>query len=160
LKIDEADYFLQQIAASASDPRAMRYNTSAFLTAARSALHYALKEAQTRPRGRAWYDAAVGIDPTVAFLKDHRDINIHERPAPIRTHTTIEVAPATLAFSSTSAWMPPRREPLPSGGTVSYRYEFKGWTGSEDVATLCARYSAEIKRIVADGRSRGLLTAP
>jgi hypothetical protein len=44
----------------------------------------------------------VNADPVVKFLKDSRDINIHERPVPMRTHTTIGIGQGALTLSSTS----------------------------------------------------------
>jgi hypothetical protein len=162
-KIAEADYFLNGIAGSADDPNATRYQASAFLTAARSALQYAREEAMTRAGGQQWYDNAVVRDPVVKFLKDHRDINVHERPLPMRTHTIIEVGAAVLTFQSTLAATIIRRAtgeqehrvlkdpvsssapPMPvslqpvADGNRSYAYEFKDWPGSEDLLTLCRR---------------------
>ena len=90
LKIAEAQHFLQErIRSAPRDQAVTRYSVSAFLTAARSALQYALEEAQCKPGGQAWYYSSVKVDPVVKFLKDSRDINIHERPVPMRTHTTI-----------------------------------------------------------------------
>jgi hypothetical protein len=46
LKIAEAQHFLQELIRSAPrDPAVTRYSVSAFLSAARSALQYALEEA-------------------------------------------------------------------------------------------------------------------
>lgn len=50
-KLDEARYFLSQMAMSADQPRAFRYELSAFLSAARSALQYALDEARAKVGG-------------------------------------------------------------------------------------------------------------
>jgi hypothetical protein len=148
---------------------------SAFLSAARSALQYSLEEAKGKPGGQSWYANAVGVDPVVKFLKDSRDINIHERPVPIRTHTTIGVGQGALTLSSTSPtvligggdqaieWAPPPPQipPLPSTmepQPTSHTYQFKDWPGPEDVIALCTRYLAEIRRIVDDGRVRGFLS--
>lgn len=176
LKIAEADYFLQRLTRTAPrDPVATRFETSAFLSAARSALQYAHDEAISKTGGQAWYDAAVGIDPVVKFLKDRRDINIHHRPLPMHTHTTIGVGPAALTLSGmaptvvitdgdkTIEWTPPPPQlpPLPARDeppSTSHTYQFKDWPGPEDVITLCRRYLTEIMRIVAEGRARGFLT--
>ena len=176
-KIEEAEYFLLRIALVAPrDPTATRFELSALITAARSALQYAREEAIAKPGGQAWYDSAVAADPVVSFLKDTRDINIHKRPLPMRTNITIGVGPAVLSLSSTrtvvvtsgtdervmewpepSPQLPPRPSTMEPPATT-YKYQFKEWPGSEDVSTLCNRYLAEIKRIVSDGRTRGFLT--
>jgi hypothetical protein len=176
LKIGEADYFLQQLRAAASNPLVTRYQTSAFLSAARTVLQYALEEAKTKPGGQAWYDSSVVAVPVVKFLKDRRDINIHNRPVPIRTDTTIGVGSAALTLSSTGptvvvergrdqtiTWAvpPPQLPPLPAidaPPTTSHRYQFKDWPGPEDVLTLCTMYLDEIRKIVSEGRRRGFLT--
>jgi DNA-binding winged helix-turn-helix (wHTH) protein len=102
-KISEAEHFLQEVIRSAPrNPTVARFNVSAFLSAARSALQSALEEVRQKQGGQSWYDAAVNVDPVVRFLKDRRDINIHERPVPMRTHTTIGVGQGALSLSSTS----------------------------------------------------------
>jgi hypothetical protein len=176
LKIAEAQHFLQELIRSAPrDPAVTRYSVSAFLSAARSALQYALEETKCKPGGQSWYDSSVNGDPVVKFLKDSRDINIHERPVPMRTHTTIGIGQGALTLSSTSptvlisrgdqviewAAPPPQIPPLPSmmePPPTSHTYEFKDWAGPEDVVALCTRYLAEIRRIVDDGRVRGFLS--
>jgi hypothetical protein len=175
-KIAEAQYFLQELIRSAPrDPEVTRYDVSAFLSAARSALQYALEEAKGKPGGQSWYDAAVKVDPVVQFLKDSRDINIHDRPVPMRTHTTIGVGQGALTLSSTSPtvlikagdqvieWVPPppRIPPLPATmepQPTSHTYQFKDWSGPEAVIALCTRYLGEVRRIVDEGRALGFLT--
>jgi len=175
-KIAEAEYFLQELIRSAPrNPAVTRFNLSAFLSAARSALQYALEEARQKQRGQSWYDAAVNVDPVVRFLKDRRDINIHERPVPMRTHTTIGVGPGALSLSSTSPtvliergdqvieWTPPPPQlpPLPATmepPSTSHTYQFKEWPGPDDVIAICTRYLAEVRRIVDEGRARGFLS--
>jgi hypothetical protein len=178
-KIAEAEHFLGKL--NSADHEHVRFELSAFLTAARSALQYALEEAQTKAGGKAWYDREVKADSVVAFLKQKRE-NIHERPVPMATDASVMLASSTLTLSGTVSMVvidgktgqrreihsPPSTESMqpvsPSEErrvpktTVAFRYAFRDWSGGEDVPTLCARYLAEIKRIVADGRSRGLLT--
>jgi hypothetical protein len=58
LKIAEAQHFLQELIRSAPrDPVVTRYSVSAFLSAARSALQYALEEAKCKQAGQSWYEA-------------------------------------------------------------------------------------------------------
>jgi hypothetical protein len=68
----------------------MRHEVSAFLTAARTVLPYAHREAVGKPArngkpaiagkpgGQQWYDDAITRDPVIAFLSDHRNTDIHE----------------------------------------------------------------------------------
>ena len=61
-KIEEARYFLRQLEATGRYAQGLRpftFQLSAFLSAARSILQYALKEARTKRGGEDWYVAAV-----------------------------------------------------------------------------------------------------
>lgn len=157
-KLDEAEYFLKRMASVAEDRNAHTYNLSAFLSAARSVLQFALEEAESKPGGQAWYCSQVTGIPVVKFFKDRRDVNIHTEPVrPIKQiQAQIE---DTLHFSSTleavvirdgkpvSKGRPLQQDsrlpegtnwPYPSKVTMSYAYRFSQWTGSEDLATLCS----------------------
>ncbi len=52
-KIREAEYFLGQMLCTQNQLQHFTYNLSAFLSAARSVLQYALAEAKTKPNGQA-----------------------------------------------------------------------------------------------------------
>jgi hypothetical protein len=86
--------------------------------------------------------------PVVGFLKKRRDINIHERPLPMRTNVSVQLI-------GVSTGPPPDPTPRP---TATYDYQFRGWSGPEDLLTLCRLYLAEIKRMVADGRTKGFVS--
>ena len=130
-KIREAEFFLNHIR-SADNPKATRYYTSAFLSAARSVLLYVREEAQSKGAvGQQWYDTQVRLDSLTGFLTDRPDI---------------------IASSNVDVPEPARE------GKRTYKYKFKGWSGPEGVLTLCNRYMSEIKRIVADGRKNNLLS--
>ncbi len=58
-KLGEAEYFLSEMARVYENHRLFQYNLSAFLSAARSVLQYACKEATSRPGGQAWYEKQV-----------------------------------------------------------------------------------------------------
>jgi hypothetical protein len=118
-------------------------------------LQYALAEAQGKSGGQSWYDG-YAVDPLIKFLKDHRDINIHQRPLPIQTNITIRLSGVVAYMNrSTNVALPAPPDP-PS--TTTYDYQFKGWTGPEDVLTLCVQYLDKIRLIVADGRKNGFLS--
>ncbi len=67
-KIIEAEYFYTRMKQEQKDRDAFRYNLSAFLSAARSVLQYALKEAETRTGGQQWYDNQVSSYPASKLL--------------------------------------------------------------------------------------------
>src|SRR5207249_2882101 len=45
------------------------------------------------------------------------------------------------------------------GGQVWYD-RFVDWEGNEEIPELCERYLAVLKRLVVDGRARGMLSTP
>lgn len=178
-KIDEAAHFLARI--NGADISTIQFEVSAFLSAARSALQYAHKEASGKPGGQAWYDRSVTTaDGVVGFLSDERNQNVHAQPLHMRTDTSVLMQSSTLAmtgtlsavhidgktgartefhFDNTSAPPPADSSPrtVPKT-TLSHRYSFRNWTGPEDASNLCARYLTEIQRIVLDGQKQGFLT--
>jgi PEP-CTERM motif len=56
-KIREAEYFLGRMTEKRENRDAFRFNLSAFLSASRSVLQYAVKSARQHPGGQAWNDA-------------------------------------------------------------------------------------------------------
>lgn len=148
-------------------------NLSAFLSASRSVLQFALEEACQKSGGQAWYDAAVSSDPLIAFLKDKRDANIHRTPVTVAKDVRIELsAPLRLTASLSMTVMgpdgkvkdsymsepeaPKKQEWVPP--KTSYRYRFDDWHGEEHVPTLAQRYLGTLKSIVEDGRQQGFLS--
>jgi hypothetical protein len=171
-KIDEARYFYSQMCGLVNNRAKFNFNLSAFLSAARSVLQYALKEAQTKTGGQAWYDGQVASNPVVKFLKDKRDISIHATP--VRPSARIEATVSDTIHISDSVSVKIERKdgtteetqilptpPPPKQGetSVEYQFFFQDWTGSDDVVTLCKRYLKEVETIVADGVSNGFLTS-
>ncbi len=175
-KIREADHFLQRLKTARSET--FRYELSAFLSAARSALQYALEEANGKPGGALWYQAEVSRNAVVGFLRDKRNLNIHERPVPVTLNVAVTFG-GTLGMSGDLSMMKidgktgaethiqspssatnaprsgPRTIPLEE---MQFSYTFSDWGASDDIATICDAYMIEIKRIVADGQARGFLT--
>src|SRR5262245_53350076 len=75
--------------ASIDDPKAFQYELSAFLSAARSVLQYALEEAKQKPNGQRWYEAQVSGAAVLKFFKDKRDVNIHAEPVRPSRHIAV-----------------------------------------------------------------------
>jgi len=90
-KIIEAEYFYTRMKQEQKDRDAFRYNLSAFLSAARSVLQYALKEAETKTGSQQWYDNQVSSYPASKFFKNKRDINIHASPVQFKQHVNVHV---------------------------------------------------------------------
>ena len=172
-KLDEAQHFLARMGQS-PEPKTFRFELSAFLSAARSALQYALEEARSKSGGQAWYDAQVSANAVVKFFKDKRDISIHRQPV-VPTTSASETVTETLGFSEavhlqvinpegkiiqdvSVGVQPSASPPLPQLAVVTYSYSFADWSGPEDVLTLSRRYLAEAQAIVNDGVAKGYLS--
>ncbi len=67
-KIEEAKYFLSQMIRVQNNGIVLRYNLSAFLSAARSALQYTYEEVQGTPN-QMWYQKRVKAAPSLSSSK-------------------------------------------------------------------------------------------
>lgn len=174
-KLDEARYFYGQMLAQLKHRDPFYYNLSAFLSAARSVLQYACKEAKTKPGGQRWYDAQMENKP-LGFFRNKRDISIHSEPVKPSKHITVHAPTATVQLSEAltlvlrdaDGKVVERRterskpestpeEPVDSG-EVTTRYTFPGWNGPEDAILLCRMYLDELERVVEEGMHKGFLT--
>jgi hypothetical protein len=178
-KLKEAWYFLIEMHAKVRDPHALAHCLSAFLSAARSAAQYALKEAQAKHGGQAWYDGEVQIAkrPLMSFFKDERDINIHTKPVGPKAIFKVE-AHVTLYLRGSADYRvnfvdehgqpveiaspPPESEPPlpppPAAIEPEVRYEFADRPG-EDLLVLCQEYLKELESLVKSGKQAGFVTA-
>ena len=174
-KIQEASHFLAQMRQSVMEHEAFQHNLSAFLSASRSALQYALEEAKPKSGGQQWYDAAMLSDPVLKFLKDKRDCNIHRAPVTphpkititdtydlgqVRDFLTIRVTDKDgNIVSETECNSPePERPTTNPESTVEYSFLFDDWSGTEDCLVLADSYLTSIRSIVADGVTRSFLS--
>src|SRR5690349_7731385 len=80
-KIDEASYFYDRMAEQQNNPAVFRYYLSAFLSAARAVLQYALTEAKRTTGGEAWYRHEISISPVLRFFGNRRTMSMHDVPA-------------------------------------------------------------------------------
>ena len=167
-KLDEARYFLGHLK-ELPEPRSFRFELSAFLTAARTALQYAREEAQAKGV-RTWYDTHVAGKPLAKFFKDKRDINIHQTPVLPRASAALTVRDGGCISTSvhlvarnpegqitqevTVGRSPRAHQP----NIVAYSYAFSDWKGPEDVLTLCSKYLAEVESVISDGIAKGHLS--
>jgi len=172
MKIQEAEYFLSRMCENNERPFFI-YNLSAFLTAARSVLQYALKESETKPNGKSWYDSAVQSRPVVKFFKDKRDINIHAEPINPSAEINIGINDAITLSDEVFITLTdkdgnvvaeervprsqPTREIQFNDPVVNYRFIFRDWSGSEDVVALSRKYIKELNEIISDGVTRGFI---
>ncbi|MEK6280353.1 MAG: hypothetical protein AABN95_08375 [Acidobacteriota bacterium] len=172
-KIAEAEYFYSRMKQEQNDRTGFRYNLSAFLSAARSVLQYALEEARTKPGGKQWYDSQVSNHATIRFFKDKRDINIHVSPVNLRQQVDVNVVETVRGVASISyvvfdrdgkvkgqgsdAAPEPSKE-LKGSVSVTNYFFFDDWAGIEDVVTICGNYLDTIKNLAEDGKRKGFLS--
>jgi hypothetical protein len=172
-KIQEAEYFLSKMSETINERQFFNFNLSAFLSAARSVLQYALKEASTKPNGQSWYDSAVQNRSVVRFFKDKRNVNIHIEPIKpsaeihLEINETISLSDAVSITNTDKNGNISGQEIVPRSEstrkinsdepTMNYRYLFRDWSGTEDVVALSRQYIKELKEIVSDGVTRGFI---
>lgn len=176
-KIQEAEYFYAQMDREREVREHLKFNLSAFLSAARSVLQYALEEAQKHRRGQVWYELQMKSSPVLRFFKDKRDANVHVEPLVVRADIGIhareqlgvrlsesvsiamfEEGRQVGRYDSRPAEPGPESEAIDQSATITTVYRFGDWPGTEDVFQLCARYLNELRRIVADGQAKGYLS--
>ena len=169
-KLDEAKYFLSQVIDSRDNPTIFKFNLSAFLTAARSVLQYAHREASDGA-AKAWYESSIAGDPLLQFFKDERDLNIHTTPADpsvsvdITSGDTMHLTESTVVTKydehrrlMESISIPPDETPARHEGprdSKAYRYIFDDWGEQHEVVTLAEQYLRSLERLVADGVLKG-----
>lgn len=178
-KIAEAEHFYSEMVATVEERGWFEYSLSAFLTAARSVLQYAQKEATEKVGGQQWYDDRIGESTVLLFFKDERDLNIHDRPAKPSAHVEAKLQDGALLDDSAGAagYDPhgnllfkdepaaiPKPRPKPADrwtdrSSVDTTYYFKDWSGDEDVLELARKCLDELKDFVADGIAKRFLTA-
>lgn len=173
-KLTEALYFYSRMLSERESNEFFTYNLSAFLSSARSALQYAFKEAEVKPKGKEWYNNYMISSQVLSFFRDKRNFNIHTEPIkPIR-NLTINTPPLTVQVSISASielvnangdvearYLPETPNPIghaiEAKGTITTQYHFADWPGNETVEELCKLYIDEIQSLIGDGISKGLL---
>ena len=173
-KLREAEYFYSQMQKTVADYDAFAFNFSAFLSAVRSVMQYALDEAKTRSGGQLWYDNLTTGKRVLRFFKDMRNFNIHVQPLDLRKSVTVhDSAILTITGNLTvekfdaqgnlverliadDASAPVNVQSQPT--SVGYRYTLQEWSGPEDILSLSRTYLDEVAQLVADGIAQGYIT--
>ncbi len=176
-KLEEAKYFYQQMSEHFDDREAFTHALSAFLSAARSVLQYALKEAKTKAGGQSWYDIHMNNSQVLTFFKDKRDTNIHQEPVRPSRHTDVAFRDVLVLRDSFKAVLrdadgniKQQRSsgPVEAGSevqrpretaSISHRWVFTDWSGTEDAMTLCQKYMEELEDLVRDGINQGFVSS-
>lgn len=172
-KISEAAYFLMRFDKEIDYHECLSYDLSAFLSAARSVLQYALEEAKTKTGGQAWYDSKIQGNKVLKFFKDKRDINIHYSPVEATKQVNIQVQDTIYLsesfkiqitdkdgniieeFATAPATNLPQNKDTSS---VTISYKFNDWDGYENVSELCDKYLQHLKGFVSEGQALLFLT--
>lgn len=172
-KLKEARYFFRRMEASIDDPGSFQYELSAFLSAARSVLQYALEEAKKKPNGQRWYDAQVSGNAVLRFFKDKRDLNIHAEPVRPSRHIAVAITEHINISESIRIEIhredgtteirehkeePPVSTPQESSAEVKIRYLFVDWSGPEDAIDLSRQYLAALENSVKAGLSSRIIS--
>ncbi len=177
-KIAEAEYFLSQMLTQIDNVQAFKFNLSAFLTATRSVLQFALLNAQKIKGGQSWYDSWMSKNIYFSYFKDLRDVNIHVKPILISNSVTISPATVSVRISVnpptiiildadgriiSSETALPSQEPirrddvvLPQTTAVNY-YSFDDWSDDTQAEILAQKYLEDLKNFVSEGVIKGFL---
>lgn len=170
-KLEEAEYFLSRMKVEIGNPKSFQFELSAFLSASRSVLQFALKEVENTPN-QAWYDGIVSKSTVLGFFKDKRDVNIHVQPVPLQIgvtatdNATIGIMESVVVVKKKEGRVVetitsrPTEQPSTDESplsTVTHRYSFPDWTGSEDVLVLSEKYLEELRILVDDGIRQGYI---
>jgi len=172
-KLREAWYFYSRMVSETANRDNLFFDLSAFLSATRSVLQYALKEARTKSGGQQWYDKHIASSKVLAFFKGKRDISVHMQPIQVNQHTYIQLTEVVrvsesihikkfdqtgrlIGESSSEPSEPPAAPEIPP--KVTHRFTFPDWSGTEDILQLCHLYLKELQRVVEDGQNNGFLT--
>jgi hypothetical protein len=73
-KLAEARYFYSLMRQEVNDREKFTFNLSAFLSAARSVLLYALETPKNKNGGQQWYDNHIAASSVLSFFRDKRDL--------------------------------------------------------------------------------------
>lgn len=182
-KLEEAEYFYDQMRSCEGDTRVFRFNLSAYLSAARATLFMVIREARSRSRvlkdktPSAWADGLEGSRPFAKPLIDYRDVNLKERLAPLHGQitTSAQAVIQSTASSSRALVRDGHEEPVPLEETNpeqpsavppsrtpgSARTVFPEWPYPEDdLFGACRRILTELQCIIDEGHRRNHLNPP
>jgi len=93
------------------------------------------------------------------FFKEKRDINIHTEPVSAVKEIGILIEESVNVWMDSGDVAAPLLVPPPSPfTTVTEKYKFADWPGTEGVLQLCEKYLRELRAFVSDGQTKGFLT--
>jgi hypothetical protein len=179
-KLKEAQFFLDRMKENVDNTEDFKFNLSAFLSASRSVLYYALEEVKNTSH-QNWHDSKISGSTIFKYFKDKRDISVHIKPIRpgrninIVINETINISAAvsvSLQVTDNNGNVvsesksvednqvkkeKPRKEKT-KGATVQIEYIFSDWVGTENVIILSEKYLSELEQFVDEGIRLGYLT--
>lgn len=153
-KIAEAEFFLNLLhrATVRDNMQEVKYYLSAFLSASRCVLQYALDEIkQNGPSQQIWYDKKVAND-LFRLFKELRDNNIHKKSASYSKDCTVCVGMTLLDRETleTTCIAPTKNDFV--------KYYIREWPKNEDLTTIATNYLNELKGFVREGVAKGFIS--
>jgi hypothetical protein len=147
------------------------YNLSAFLSASRSILQYALEECKINGNQK-WCVDYLNSSEVIAFFKDKRNINIHE--VPVKTiqrqqSTNTLNLPLSLTFQKIDKdgiISEKILEPNHSANKIEHNiksgynltYLFDDSNGDKSVLELCEMFVNELSNFIKEGTEKNYIT--
>jgi hypothetical protein len=171
-KIKAAEYFYRKMIEEGYDKNNFKHNLSAFLTAGKSVQYYIQRKIKSNFLAQKWYGDCLSNKKSISFLGNERDIDVHVEPVSIRRDVIIHAKQgsqkmgdfATFTVRDKNGDIKDQRrveiklfKSAVQNGLVEPIYKFVGWEGDEDVFSLCLNYLDELKKIVEDGKKKGML---
>ena len=171
-KLEEAKYFLTKMEEAQDDHSSFVYNLSAFLSASRSVLQYALNESGKTVNGNRWYQSFVISSSILKFFKNKRDVNIHEKPVSPPSNVQINISDSAHISESISVVIrdkdgnilnqftsSPQSTSHDNKPNVTKRvsYQFSEWNGNNDVLSLCRDYLKQLETLIDEGICKGFI---
>ncbi len=173
-KLQEAEYFYNSMLQELQNPEHFKYNLGAFLSASRSVLQHARKEAITKNGGEKWYIELMK-SKVLCFFRNQRNAEIHAEPVrpsqyvditvqeTFQMRSTVSITKIDVNGNVVEIYSPSQEADvltLPnSPPTIDYHYRFLDKCGTEDdVLILAKMYLDELNNVVIDGIAKKFLT--
>lgn len=169
-KLEEAKYFLDKLVGSTENERHVKFNVSAFLSAARSVTLYLQKEFHDNPNFQSWYiskQKEMKRDSLLEFFKEKRNFVLKEEYGKFRQHLgatipeNIHVAESVLvklvrANGTTEEIKaepqpPPQEQKDKDEATLSHKWFLEDYP-DVDVITLCQEYIDKLSSLIEEAK--------
>lgn len=161
-KLLEANYFLDQMRRCRTERESLKYNLSAFLSAARSITLFMQKEFSDIADFKTWFNSrqiSMKNDPVMSFMNEKRVMTIHLEPVKPRalvkqniTATVHTVSSISIVVTRNDVTVEKRSTPADSPTKSSEQSEnTQEWfwyfeeIKNKDVLTVCDEYLSKLE---------------